>query len=92
MKSEVEGVIKEAPLAGEFQAGYRAISSSRGAAIYVPCFKEHRSGLVNLTVRGDLKKGSRANHQETKSALELLVRKAAAYAHQHAGCDLPSRL
>ncbi|MER6913034.1 hypothetical protein ABT354_15305 [Streptomyces sp. NPDC000594] len=92
LKRQVERKTAEGARFGWFKAGYGGVSSTGGGAIYLPCFKDHPEGLGSLSVSVNLRQGSRAAPKETKAAAEFLVRRAAAFAHKDAGCDLPSRL
>ncbi|MER6913035.1 hypothetical protein ABT354_15310 [Streptomyces sp. NPDC000594] len=88
----IDHQIEEGVRFGRFKAGYAGVSSSGGAAIHLPCFKNHPEAMGSLSVSVALWQGSRAAPKETKAAAEFLVRRAAAFAHQDADCDLPSRL
>lgn len=73
-----------------FDAGDKAVTSSRVAAIYFPCIgngsREHLSVVVELKQHGS------AAEADLRDGLTSLARNAALFAHQNAKCDAPSKV
>ncbi|MFD8805208.1 hypothetical protein [Streptomyces sp. NPDC059597] len=73
-----------------FNAGDKAVASDSAAAIYVPCVSKgatrHLSVVVNLKKPGD------AKGEQSRRDLMTLARSAAAYAHEKAKCEAPSKV
>jgi hypothetical protein len=73
-----------------FDAGDKAVGSSRVAAIYVPCAGqgsgEHLSVVVELRQHGS------TTEAQQRDGLASLARNAAPFAHQKAKCDAQSKL
>ncbi|MGV9423724.1 hypothetical protein ACWDO7_05450 [Streptomyces sp. NPDC003656] len=73
-----------------FNAGDKAVASASAAAIYVPCVSKgttrHLSVVVNLKKHGDVQ------GQQSRRDLINLARSAAAYAHEKAKCEAPSKV
>ncbi|MEU2560092.1 hypothetical protein ABZ626_12250 [Streptomyces longispororuber] len=77
-----------------FQAGEKGIASPVQAAIFVPCVSKGKvpGGAYNLSVSVHLKQAAEIDAKEAREELTGLVTGVARFAHQRAGCDLPSEL
>ncbi|QNP72275.1 hypothetical protein IAG44_24560 [Streptomyces roseirectus] len=89
VKEVVEQLVPASSLT-PFEAGDRAVASSRIAAIYSPCLS--RGANRYLSVHVHLKEKGDAGDSELRSGLIELAENATVYAHSRARCDLPSKV
>ncbi|WP_416972483.1 hypothetical protein [Streptomyces sp. 4F14] len=89
VKEVVEQLVPASSLT-PFDAGDRAVASSRIAAVYSPCLSRGASRYLSVHVH--LKERGSASDSEIRSGLIELVENATAYAHSRARCDLPSKV
>lgn len=89
VKEVVEQLVPSAPLTN-FEAGDRAVASSRVAAIYSPCLSRGANRYLSVDVH--LKEEGSVGDSELRSGLIKLAENATLYAHSRARCDLPSKV
>ncbi|WP_190138069.1 hypothetical protein [Streptomyces longispororuber] len=77
-----------------FPAGDKGLVSPTQAAVFVPCLADGKvpGGEYNLSVIVQLKQAVESSEDEARKKLTELTVRAAKFAHQDAGCGLPSRL
>ncbi|MDH6624212.1 hypothetical protein M2271_002009 [Streptomyces sp. LBL] len=77
-----------------FTAGDTAVSSSRFAAVFVPCTSAGKApgGQYNLSVSTELKQEGNTNDAAARDELIKLAKNAASYAHVKAKCDMAPNL
>ncbi|MFF9899721.1 hypothetical protein [Streptomyces longispororuber] len=77
-----------------FPAGDKGLASPMQAAVFVPCLPEGKvpGGRYNLSVIVQLKQAADSDEDKARKALIGLTVRAAKFAHQDAGCGLPSHL
>ncbi|MEU6510634.1 hypothetical protein [Streptomyces sp. NPDC046942] len=73
-----------------FDAGDKAVTSSKVAAIYVPCIR--KGAVEHVSVVVELKQHGSATNAELRNGLASLARNAALFAHEKARCDAPSKV
>ncbi|MFJ4771824.1 hypothetical protein ACIP88_22400 [Streptomyces uncialis] len=76
-----------------FDAGDKALASSRVAAILVPCTPREVSDFTaHMSVTVALKQLTDKVDEQVRESLTDIARSAAEYAHERAKCELPSKL
>ncbi|MFF0000454.1 hypothetical protein [Streptomyces avermitilis] len=94
VSSEVREKEPEAQSLTPFAAEYEGVASSNVAAAFVPCATEGHvpGGPYNLSIIIELKQHREASERKLREGLIELAKNAAAFAHQKARCDQPSKI